>query len=72
MAEFDHRNLTRSQAAILRQLAEAHLAQLRQRLPGLSLAAPVEPGQREQPYVRCLRAIDTIKGAIAKLRQMER
>lgn len=72
MAEFDHRNLTRPQAAILRQLAQAHLAQLRQQLNGLSPATPAEPGQRERPFVRCVQAIDTIKGAITKLRRMER
>lgn len=72
MAEFDHRNLTRPQAAILRQLAEAHLARLQQQLEGLSLATPAEPGMRERPYVRCIQAIDTIWGAIAKLRRMER
>ena len=71
MAEFDHRNLTRPQAAILRQLAQAYQEELRQRLQGLSLATPVEPGQRERPYVRCLQAITTISGAIAKLRRME-
>jgi hypothetical protein len=71
MAEFDHRNLTRREAAILRQLAQAYLEELRQRLQGLSLATPAEPGQRERPYVRCRRAIETISGAIAKLRRME-
>jgi hypothetical protein len=72
MAEFDHRNLSRPQAAILRQLAQAHLARLQQQLNGLSPSTPAEPGQREIPFVRCVQAIDIIKGAIAKLRQMER
>lgn len=64
-------NLTRREARTLRRLAQAYLAHQERRLPGLSIATPPEPGQRERPYVLCRWAIDDMKAAIRKLRRIE-
>jgi hypothetical protein len=69
MAAFDHRNLSRQEAEILRRLAEALLHEFE--LSPIDLNEPPEPGQRERPFVRRVQQTKTLKSAISKLKRIE-
>jgi hypothetical protein len=71
MAEFDHRNLSRREAGILRRLAEPELLRQQGMLSTVTLNDPPEPGQRERPFVRWSASIEALKSAISKLKRIE-